>query len=187
MPNCKVYRHWMSLKLDGLLNEKQERALQAHLATCAACRDEWEAMQFVSHLLDEQPMIPAPPGFVARVEHRLAAERVAKRRGVMGAAALALGTLSLVTLGLSSLAGFVFQLWPLLRQPSLWDSLQGWLTQVVDVCLAIGQAIALLLGSLFDFVGGPILLVYILAVLLLTALWSRLVFRRVRAYRLVVR
>ena len=154
---------------------------------CAACRAEWEALQFVSRLLDEQPMVSAPLGFVAQVEHRLAVERVAKRRGVMGAAVLALGTLSLVTLGLSSLAGFVFQFWPLLRQPSLWDSLQGWLTQFVDVCLAIGQAIALLLGSLFDFVDGPILLVYMLAVLLLTALWSRLVFRRVRAYQPVTR
>jgi len=187
MPNCKVFRHWMSLKLDGLLDEDQERALQAHLATCAACRAEWEALQFVSRLLDEQPMVPAPPGFVAGVERRLAAQRAATRRGVLGAAALALGTLSLVTLALSSVAGFVFQLWPLLQQPSLWNSLQGWLTQATDVCLAIAQAMVLLLRSLYDAAGGPILLVYMLAVLLLTALWSRLVLRRVRAYQPVTR
>jgi hypothetical protein len=124
---------------------------------------------------------------VARVERRLAAEKAAKRRSVVGAAALALGALSLVTLALSSLAGLVFQLWPLLQQPSLWDSLKGWLTQFVDVCLAVGHAIVLLLGSLFDMVGGPILLVYMLAVLLLATLSSRLVFRRVRAYRPVTR
>lgn len=183
MPNCKVYRRWMSLKLDGLLDQEQERALQAHLATCAACRAEWEALQFVSCFLDEQPMAPAPPGFVARVERRLAAERAAKRRGVIGGAALALGALSLVTLGLSSLAGLIFQLWPLLQQPSLWDSLKGWLAQLADVGLAIGHAIALLLSSLFDVVGGPILLVYMLVVLLLTTFWSRLVLRRVRAYQ----
>jgi anti-sigma factor RsiW len=177
----------MSLKLDGLLDEEQEGALQAHLATCAACRAEWEALQFVSRLLDEQPMIPAPAGFVARMEHRLAAERAARRRGVLGAAALALGALSLVTLALSSVAGFVFQLWPLLQQPSLWDSLKGWLVQSLDVCLAVGNAILLFLRSLYEAAGGPILLVYVLAVLLLTMLWSRLVLRRVRAYRPVTR
>lgn len=183
MPNCKVYRHWMSLKLDRLLGQQQERALQAHLATCAACRAEWEALRFVSLLLDNQPMVSPPSGFVERVERRLTAEKAARRRGVMGAATLAMGALLLVTLALSSLAGPVFQLWPLLQQPSLWDSLKGWLTQFVDVCLAIGHAIAMLLSSLFDLAGGPILLVYMLVVLLFTALWSRLVLRRVRAYR----
>jgi predicted anti-sigma-YlaC factor YlaD len=187
MPNCPVYRAWMSLKLDGLLNQEQERALQAHLATCAACRAEWAAMQFISCLLEEQPVVPAPPGFVARMERRLRAERAARRRGVMGAAALVLGALSLVTVGLSSLAGFVVWLWPLLKQPSLWDTAAGWLSRAADVGLAVGNAVALLLGSLFNTAGGPILLVYILAVLLLTALWSRLVFRRVRAYRPVRR
>lgn len=183
MPNCKVYRCWMSLKLDRLLDQEQELTLQAHLATCAVCRAEWEVLQFVSHLLDEQPMAPAPPGFVARVERRLVTERAAKQRGIIGGAALALGALSLVTLGSSSLAGLVFQLWPLLQQPSLWNGLKGWLTQLADVGLAIGHAIALLLSSLFDVVGGPILLVYMLVLLLLTTLWSRLVLRRVRAYQ----
>ena len=183
MPNCQVYRRWMSLKLDGMLDQDQERALQAHLATCAACRAEWETLQCVSRLLAEQPMIPAPTGFMARVERRLTAERAAKRRAVVGAAALALGALGLATLVLSSLAGLIVWLWPLIQQPSLWESLKGWLTQLADVCLAVGHAIALLLGSLFDAAGGPTLLVYMLAVLLLTTLWSRLVLRRVRVYQ----
>jgi predicted anti-sigma-YlaC factor YlaD len=185
MRNCQVYHSWMSLKLDGLLNQEQERALQAHLATCSACRADWEALQFVSCFLDEQPMVPAPPGFVARVEQRLAAERAAKRRGVMGAAALVLGTLSLVTLGLSSLAVLLVQLWPLLKLPSLRDGLVGWLSQVVGVGLTVGDAIVLLLSSLFTTTGGPVLLVYMLAVFLLTLLCSRLVLFRVRARRLV--
>ena len=99
----------------------------------------------------------------------------------MGAAALVLGALALVTVGLSSLAGIVVSFWPLLKRPSLWDAAAGWLSRVADVSLAVGNAVALLLGSLFNTAGGPILLVYILAVLLLTVLWSRLVFRRVRA------
>ena len=181
MPNCQVYRVWMSLKLDGLLTRDQERALQAHLATCADCRTEWEAMQFVSCLLERQPMVPAPAGFVARMERRLRAERAVRRRNVMGAAALVLGALALVTVGLSSLAGIVVSFWPLLKRPALWDAAAGWLSRVADVSLAVGNAVALLLGSLFNTAGGPILLVYILAVLLLTVLWSRLVFRRVRA------
>lgn len=187
MPNCQVYRVWMSLKLDGLLGRDQDRALQAHLATCADCRAEWEAVRFVSRLLDERPMIPAPPGFVARMERRLMAERAAHRRGVVGAAALALGTLGLMTLALSSLAWLIAGLWPLLSQPSLWESLWGLLTRLVNVCLAVGQAITLLLGSLFDTTGGPILLAYMMIVLLLTLLWSRLVLHRVRAYRPVRR
>ncbi len=185
MSNCQVYRVWMSLKLDALLSQEQERALQAHLAVCTACRAEWEALQVVSHLLDDQPMVPAPPGFVARVEHHLARERAARQRGVMGAAALVLGALLMATLGLSSLAGIVIQLWPLLSQPSLWDGLMGWFSQVANVGLAIGDAIALLLSSLFSRAGGPFLLVYMLAMLLLTVLCSRMVLRRVRAHRMV--
>ena len=187
MPHCEVYRRWMSLKLDGLLDQEEERALQAHLATCAACRAEWEALQFVSRFLEEQPVMPAPAGFVARLQGRLDAERVARRQNVLGGAALALGALGLGALGLSSLAGFVVSLWPLLSQPSLWQNLTGWLDRLADVCLAVGSAIALLLGSLFDAVGGPIMLVYLLAVLLLSILWSRLVLRRVRTYRPVGR
>jgi predicted anti-sigma-YlaC factor YlaD len=181
MPDCQVYHRWMSLKLDGLLNQEQERALQAHLTTCAACRAEWEALQFISRLLEGQPMVPAPAGFVARVQNRLVAERVARRRNVIGAGALALGALGLATLVLSSLASLIVGLWPLMSQASLWENLGGWLTQLADVCLAVGQAIALLLNSLFDAAGGPIMLVYMLAVLLLSTLWSRLVLRRVRA------
>lgn len=185
MSNCQVYRVWMSLKLDELLNQEQERALQAHLAVCAACRAEWEALQVISNLLDDQPMVPAPPGFVARVERRLATERAARQRGVMGAAALVLGALLMATLGLSSLAGIAIQLWPLLSQPSLWDGLTGWFSQIAEVGLAIGDAIALLLSSLFNKAGGPLLLVYMLATLLLTVLWSRLMLRRVRTRRMV--
>ena len=187
MPNCQVYRRWISLKLDGLLDEDQERALQAHLATCAACRAEWEALQFVSRLLDGQSVIPAPTGFVARVERRLAAERAARRRGVVGAAALAWGALGLAALILSSLAGLIVEFWPLLSQPSVWESLGGWLTRIADVCLAVGGAIALLLSSLFDAIGGPVVLLYMLVVLLLSTLWSRLVLRRLRAYQPVRR
>jgi hypothetical protein len=101
----------------------------------------------------------------------------------VGAAALALGALGLATLVLSSLAGLIVWLWPLIQQPSLWESLKGWLIQLADVCLAVGHAIALLLGSLFDAAGGPTLLVYMLAVLLLATLWSRLLLRRVRVYQ----
>ena len=183
MPNCRVYRRWMSLKLDGLLDEDQERALQAHLATCAACRAEWEALQLVSYLLDKQPTVPTPIGFVARLERRLAAERVARRRSVVGGGVLALGALGLAALILSSLSGLIVGLWPLMSQPSLWENLGGWLTQMTNVCLAVGGAIVLLLSSLFDAVGGPIVLVYMLVVLFLSTLWSRSMLRRVRAYR----
>ena len=42
MPNCQVYRRWMSLKLDGMLDQDQERALQAHLPRLALWRG-WNA------------------------------------------------------------------------------------------------------------------------------------------------
>ena len=183
MPNCQVYHRWMSLKLDGLLNREQERALQTHLATCAECRAEWQAMQFVSHLLSEQPMLSPLPGFAARVKNSLAAKKAARQRGIMGAMALILGALSLSTLALSPLAGIVAQIWPLLKQPSLWEGLVDWFGQFADVSLATGHAIALLLTSLFNATGGPVLLAYMLLVLLLTMLWSRFVLRRVRAYQ----
>jgi anti-sigma factor RsiW len=171
----------MSLKLDGALGAEQERALRAHLETCSTCQAEWEAMQFVSRLLAEQPMVPAPDGFVERFERRLAAERTAGRRGVLGVFAVVLGAFSLVTLGLSSLALGLARFWPLLVHASLWESVKNYFGQIADVALAVGEAFVLLAGSLFDLVGGPILLVYMLAVALLTTLGSRVVLGRVRA------
>ena len=183
MTNCQVYHSWMSLKLDGLLEPEQEQALQAHLSMCDACQAEWEAMQFVSRLLEGQSMIPAPAGFVAGVERRLAAAKNARRREVAGAITLVLGALSLVTLGLSSLAGGLVNIWPLLVQPSLWEGVKGWFSQIAQVALAVGEAIILLLSSIFNVAGGPILLAYMLALVLLTLLWSRLVLGRVRTYQ----
>lgn len=181
MTHCKTCHIWMSLKLDGLLEAEQERALAAHLETCKMCQAEWEAMQFVSQLLAERPMVPAPDGFVERLEARLAAEKAADRRGILGVFVLVLGAFSLVTLGLSSLALGLAQFWPLLAQASLWEDVKSWFGQIADVALAVGEAFVLLAGSLFDLAGGPILLIYMLAVALLTLLWSRLVLGRVRA------
>ena len=123
---------------------------------------------------------------ISKIAHALPGrglQRAARRRGVLGAAALALGAFGLTALALSSLAGLIVGLWPLLLQPTLWESIGRWLAQLADVCLAVGGAVALLLNSLFDAMGGPIVLVYMLGVLLLSILWSRLVLRRVRAYR----
>ncbi|MFZ5915493.1 MAG: anti-sigma factor family protein [Chloroflexota bacterium] len=187
MTNCQVYHGWMSLKLDNLLKPEEEQALLAHLQTCAVCQAQWAAMQFVSDLLAEQPLVAVPAGFVARLEQRLAVERSAWRREVLGAASLVVGALALVTVGLSSLAGVLIRLWPLVQQPSLWDGIKGWFGQLADVALAVGEALMLLFGSLFDLAGGPVLLLYMLAVILLTLLSSRLVLRRMRAYQPVRR
>ena len=55
------------------------RAFEAHLQACTACREEVQGMQEISaffSVLRQVETVQPPPGFVARVMDRVAAERV---------------------------------------------------------------------------------------------------------------
>jgi hypothetical protein len=62
--------------VDGRLKASEQRVVEAHLATCAACRVRVNEFRAVSGLLDELPQIEPSGAFDARVRARVAAEPV---------------------------------------------------------------------------------------------------------------
>ncbi len=80
---CFDCTEWLSLQLDGLVEQQQREQLQAHLASCESCRAEWEAMQRVSSVLEAASEVAPPLDFAAKVASRLQ-QREARQRRVRG-------------------------------------------------------------------------------------------------------
>lgn len=74
MAGCQTHRKRFSAFLDGELAVRKRAALEEHLASCAACRGQWTAMQGLGPVL-ERLTVPAPPSGLAE---RITAE--ARRR-----------------------------------------------------------------------------------------------------------
>jgi hypothetical protein len=62
--------------VDGRLKASEQREVETHLATCAACRLRVNEFRAVTGLLDELPQIEPSAAFDARVHARVAAEPV---------------------------------------------------------------------------------------------------------------
>ncbi len=62
---CLHASELMSLRLDGLLDEPDERRLKAHLANCPACQNQWARLSRVEALFADAPM-PIPPPALQR-------------------------------------------------------------------------------------------------------------------------
>jgi predicted anti-sigma-YlaC factor YlaD len=91
-----MFTEKISLWLDDELDDSEADELQAHLATCQACRHTYRAMQQVHLLLDAAAatMVTPAPGFAQRFEARLAHRRPVKPwQIVLALSALLLGTL----------------------------------------------------------------------------------------------
>jgi len=92
----------ISLWFDDELSPAEVTELQHHLAECAACQHSYQALQRVHDLFHAASMqgVEPDPGFVTRVETRLAHHRPASRRQIwLGVGVLLLGTLIFFTIG----------------------------------------------------------------------------------------
>ena len=74
--SCRRMEKQMRPYVDGRLKASEQREVDAHLATCAACRVRVNEFRAVSGLLDELPQIEPSGAFDARVRARVAAEPV---------------------------------------------------------------------------------------------------------------
>src|SRR4029077_16027996 len=74
--SCSRMEKQMMPYVDGRLKASEQREVEAHLATCAACRGRVNRFRAVSGLLDELPQIEPSGAFDARVRARVAAEPV---------------------------------------------------------------------------------------------------------------
>jgi anti-sigma factor RsiW len=74
--SCSGMEKWMMPFVDGRLKPSEQREIEAHLASCAACRLRVNEFRAVAGLLDELPQIEPSAAFDARVRARVAAEPV---------------------------------------------------------------------------------------------------------------
>ncbi|MCS7186875.1 MAG: zf-HC2 domain-containing protein [Armatimonadetes bacterium] len=68
---CEKAQKLMSLWLDGMLAEKDERVLLAHLQNCEHCREVWHQWEQMRAMLRSYPLITPSPDFDRKVLSRL--------------------------------------------------------------------------------------------------------------------
>lgn len=100
---CKEFESGILSYTDGRASEAEQRAVESHLASCAACRARVAEFRSVWSALDEAPALDPSPAFDARLRQRIAAE---PRRTWFGWLVPA-PRLMLATAALALLAGWV--------------------------------------------------------------------------------
>lgn len=139
---------WMSLALDGLLDEADEERLYARLAVDASLRETWRAWQKVDLICHQTPHAQPEAGFGARFVERLAvAQGRARRRQQVFFAAAAL----VAWIGLVVLVGLLG--WILLSNHSQW--MNGFVRELVFYPSAVAVWMRAARSSLSVFVGEP--------------------------------
>jgi predicted anti-sigma-YlaC factor YlaD len=185
MVSCQDTSLLMSLALDQSLDPGEARSLEEHLSQCSTCREEWEAMQRLSRLLTDAPLMDPPPGFADRVMQRLARRRT-RKQGLWAGAALLVACLSLVALALPETVRWLAMLWQVLTEPALLSHGAKLVAQLLDLAESLGRACWLVSAAFFSSFNQPVLLGYSFLVLALTALWIYLVAGHRGGYRPVV-
>jgi len=71
---CEDISNELIAYLDRRANSAERRAVEDHLAGCAACRERAEEFRALWGALDGMPVIEPSPGFDARVRQRVTAE-----------------------------------------------------------------------------------------------------------------
>lgn len=77
----------LALLAEGLLEENEERSVEAHVSECAQCGDQLAALGDVTRVLAEVPAPPIPDGLIGRIDDALRAEREHQRAAGPAAAA----------------------------------------------------------------------------------------------------
>lgn len=163
--------------LDGELTGKEKQRLEEHLAVCAHCGDELNALKEVGLLLSEAPLFSPQPGFTARVMSRLA-QREARRRLTRVAPALVAVSLMLTSLTLLSVVGLLMPWWGTLAAPvSLMELGFDLSLRFMQTGTTLAQACSFLLSTTLGALPPGLLLPYSFLMLGLTMVWARLVIR----------
>ena len=98
---CKIAERYISLKLDGELSAKHDRALMQHLDRCSLCQKIMKDHQGILKAMQQMP----DPGFPPYLHHRImsslpkSAPKAAYRAFRLSLAATALSVLISIALG----------------------------------------------------------------------------------------
>jgi anti-sigma factor RsiW len=173
----------MSLALDGLLDAGDQRRLRQHLAGCPACRAEWRAMQHVSALFEESPMVGPPLGFAIRVERRLG-EKTKVQRRVFGGMAVFTSSLSLAGITVAALVAIVLGVvaWHWFGSLSAVQQGSGAVSQVASGVGLMGKGASLFLKDLLLRYGLPLVFLIGSGLALLFGVWVWLFSKRPRNF-----
>jgi predicted anti-sigma-YlaC factor YlaD len=185
MASCQDIGLLMSLALDQSLTQGEAGSLEEHLRQCPTCQEEWEAMQRISRLFTDAPLMSPSLGFADRVMQRLA-QRQARRQRLLAGTALLVACLSLAALALPETVRWLAMLWQVITEPALLSHGAKLVAQLLDLAQSLGRACWLITAALFSSLSQPALLGYSFLVLALTTLWIRLVAGRRGGYRPVV-
>jgi anti-sigma factor RsiW len=98
--NCKAVQRALQPFIDGALPSSAGLAVEAHLAACAACRGEFDALRQVAAALSSEPLADPPDGMAVEIARRAAAQYLMRRRLLIPAwlEALTLGGVALASL-----------------------------------------------------------------------------------------
>lgn len=152
--------------LDETLTEPDKLALESHLATCEACRQEWHALVAIETLFRQAPMLSPAAGFTTRTLARLPNRRYRVWAITSIYAALLLGGLVPLAFGIFLLS----QLVPVLTEPGLVQSIWGSLVTAVD---AVGTVSVALLTSMGEAVlQQPTLIGWLFLLVGIVAVWG---------------
>jgi len=146
--HCSKASELMSLRLDGLLEGAAETDLDAHLASCARCKEEWEALCEVSRIFRSTPLIAPRPGFAKRVSRRLA-QRMARRKRRRQVLLLSVGLSLLLLLAMPSLLRLGMLLGDL-AQPTLISTGIRALAGLISALEVLRDAVTLVISALLS-------------------------------------
>ncbi len=174
---CSKWDALMSLHLDGLLSPEQQQQLQAHLAGCQACREQWAALSWLSVRLEAEPPVAPAPDFGARVTARLE-QRETRRRRLYSTIALCAASVVLWTVA----AVAVLVLFAVLVDPALKPLLMDLALSVGQNALAfltvLGKALWSVVYAVVTRPTGLLVLGYAVLAVTLVGFWTRVVLRR---------
>ncbi len=171
--DCERAGQLMSLRLDNEISPAEVRALEAHLGTCAECRQVWELMQEMSALFAEARMVQPPEDFTERLLERLTTQWMEQRttRWPLGALLLLLGGAIITLLVVTPFIGTAGVLVGLLREPDPVRQGLEVLPGLVSVGEALLRAMWLILSAVMQLISLPLLVVYLWLILTLTTAW----------------
>ena len=168
---CPQASELMSLRLDNLLEEAEQRALDEHFMTCSSCRAEWQAMQRACAFFEGVPSMAPSTALSSRIMGRV-------RRHLFWDAflrkmtALLIGLLAFVGLGVVPSIGVLIVT---LNNPSITSALLGVSLRLVEILGTILAAVWLMLRALLSQSSSLIAVAYLLLATVLALTWMYLV------------
>jgi len=174
---CSRWDELMSLSLDGVLSSDQQQQLQAHLADCQTCREQWALASWLSLRLKAEPPAAPAPDFAARVTARLAQRETRRRRlySTVGICIASVGLWTVAAVGVLVLFALLFE--PAL-QAVLVDIGLSLLSSALAILSVLGRALWTVVYALVTRPTVLLLVGYALLAVVLAGFWTRVVFRR---------